>query len=58
LLLNSLTLGVDYTAVYRYNPIVGYFDMYSEDIKEFDTLKPGEGYYIWCERDVTWEVEP
>lgn len=56
--LKPLALGIDYTAVHRYNPIIGYFDMYSRDIKEFDTLKPGEAYYIWCEKDIIWEVEP
>ncbi|MCX5711610.1 MAG: hypothetical protein NTY47_00860, partial [Candidatus Omnitrophica bacterium] len=53
--LAPLRMGVDYASVWRFNPLAGY-EQYSASIKQFTTLKPGEGYWIRMSKDTSWHI--
>lgn len=55
--LMPLQLGIEYSKVCRYNPLITSFENYMQDKKEFSVLKVGEAYYLKCQKDVKWSVE-
>jgi len=53
-----LKMGVDYVSVWRYSSSTSpWYQQYSASVKEFTTLKPGEGYWIKMLKDATWTVD-
>ncbi|MCX5712240.1 MAG: hypothetical protein NTY47_04100, partial [Candidatus Omnitrophica bacterium] len=46
-----LKMGVDYSSVWRYSGAAYPYQQYSAKTKEFTTLKPGEGYWIYMIKD-------
>ncbi len=52
-----LELGSDYSKVLHYNKQLALFEKYDASVQEFSTLKPGEGYYIYCLKDTTWQID-
>ncbi len=55
--LKPFKLGSDYTCVLRYNRENGKWQEYSALKKEFNKLKPGEGYFIKMSKDKQWNID-
>ncbi|MDP2922026.1 MAG: toxin TcdB middle/N-terminal domain-containing protein [Candidatus Omnitrophota bacterium] len=51
--LNNLREGVDYNRIARYNKTTQVF----ENLSAGSILKPGESYYLYCLKDVTWVIQ-
>ncbi|MFA4889909.1 MAG: RHS repeat-associated core domain-containing protein, partial [Candidatus Omnitrophota bacterium] len=54
--LKPLKLDLDYYKVLCYDKAQARYLEYSKDKKEFTTLEPGVGYWLYCLKDTVWNI--